>query len=216
MKRKLANDFPFRGRKGVRHKRIVMNTNCMNYIGEYKMNEVVEQIVKEDPFINSVTSHKTNYSNKYIFDCDTTIQCLCNIDGVNTLVPYSYKYMYMTDAIVEDNECFKIASPPIMTFKEVAKYLSNFRFGAKEIIFDYNRDTLEYRESLGISKSDSRHFVLVTFKTETSKILNTPFIDKDKNEEEKISYLIPMDITGLYNIDGTPNREEGYFKIEES
>ena len=25
-----------------------------------------------------------------------------------------------------------------------------------------------------------------------------------------------MDITGLYNIDGTPNREAGYFKVEES
>ena len=178
------------------------------------MNKVVEQIVEENPFINSVTSHKTNYPNKYIFDCDTTIQCLWNIYGVETLVPYSY--IHMTDAIVEDNECFKIASPPIMTFKEVAKYLSNFGFGAKEVIFDYNRDTLEYRESLGISKSDPRHFVLVDFKTETSKILSTPSIGKDITEEDKTSYLIPMDITGLYNIDGTPNREAGYFKIEES
>ena len=25
-----------------------------------------------------------------------------------------------------------------------------------------------------------------------------------------------MDITGLYNTDGTPNREAGYFKVEES
>ena len=178
------------------------------------MNKVVEQIVKENPFINSVISHKTNYPNKYIFDCDTTIQCLWNIYGVDTLVPYSY--IHMTDAIVEDNKSFKIASPPIMTFKEVAKHLSNFWFGAKEAIFDYNRDTLEYRESLGISKSDPRHFVLVDFKTETSKILSTPSIGKDITEEDKKRYLIPMDITGLYNIDGTPNREAGYFKIEES
>ena len=54
------------------------------------MNKVVEQIVKENPFIKSVITHKTNYPNKYIFDCDTTIQCLWNIYGVDTLVPYSY------------------------------------------------------------------------------------------------------------------------------
>ena len=73
-----------------------------------------------------------------------------------------------------------------------------------------------YRESLGIGKSDPRHFVLVDFKTETSKILSTPSTGKDITEEDKTSYLIPMDITGLYNSDGTPNREAGYFKIEES
>ena len=50
----------------------------------------------------------------------------------------------------------------------------------------------------------------------SSKILSTPSIGKDITEEDKKSYLIPMDITGLYNIDGTPNREAGYFKIEES
>ena len=174
------------------------------------MDEVVEKIVKEDPFVTSVTSHKTDCSTKCTFDCDTTIQCLCSVNGINTLV--SYNYIYMIDAIVEDNECLKIEPSRIMTFKEVAEYLSNFRFGAKEVIFDYNKDTLEYRESLGISKSDPRHFVLVNFKTETSKVLSTPYMDK----EEKASYLIPMDITGLYNTDGTPNREAGYFKMEES
>lgn len=174
------------------------------------MDKVVEKIVKEDPFVTSVTSHKTDCSTKCIFDCDTSIEILCNVNGVDTLAPYSYKYMM--DATVEDNECFKIESSPIMIFKEVAEYLSNFRFGAKEVIFDYNKDTLEYRESLGISKSDPRHFVLVNFKTETFKILSTPYM----NKEEKASYLIPMDITGLYNTDGTPNREAGYFKIEES
>lgn len=174
------------------------------------MDKVVEKIVKEDPFVTSVTSHKTDCSTKCIFDCDTTIQCLCSVKGINTLV--SYNYIYMMDAIVEDNECLKIEPSHIMTFKEVAEYLSNFRFGAKEVIFDYNKDTLEYRESLGISKSDPRHFVLVNFKTETFKILSTPYM----NKEEKASYLIPMDITGLYNTDGTPNREAGYFKVEES
>ena len=178
------------------------------------MNKVVEQIIKENPFIKSVTKRKAEHSNKYIFDIETTVQCPCNVNGVDTLIPYGY--IHMTDAIVEDNKSFKIASPPIMTFKEVAKHLSNFWFGAKEVIFDYNRDTLEYRESLGIGKSDPRHFVLVDFKTETSKILSTPSIGKDITEEDKKSYLIPMDITGLYNSDGTPNREAGYFKVEES
>ena len=183
--------------------------------GEYKMNKVIEQIIKENPFIKSVTTCKAEHSNKYtIFDIETTIQCLCNIDGVDTLIPYGY--IHMTDDIAEDNECFNIAAPPVVTFKEAAKNLSNFWFGAKEVIFDYNRDTLEYRESLGIGKSDPRHFVLVEFKTETSKILSTPSIGKDITEEDKKSYLIPMDITGLYNTDGTPNREAGYFKIEES
>ena len=178
------------------------------------MNKVVEQIIKENPFIKSVTKRKAEHSNKYIFDIETTVQCPCNINGVDTLIPYGY--IHMTDDIVEDNECFKIATPPIVTFKEAAKNLSNFWFGAKEVIFDYNRDTLEYRESLGIGKSDPRHFVLIDFKTETSKILSTPSIGKDITEEGKTSYLIPMDITGLYNTDGTPNREAGYFKVEES
>lgn len=177
------------------------------------MHKVVEQIIKENPFIKSITTRKAEHSNKYIFDIETTVQCPCNINGVDTLIPYSY--IHMTDDIAEYNICFKIATPPV-TFKEAAKSLSNFWFGAKEVIFDYNRDTLEYRESLGIGKSDPRHFILVDFETETSKALSTPSIGKDMTEEDKTSYLIPMDITGLYNIDGTPNREAGYFKIEES
>ena len=187
----------------------------MNHIGEYKMNKVVEQTIKGNPFIKSVTTRKAEHSNKYtIFDIETTVQCPCNINGVDTLIPYGY--IHMTDDIAEDDECFEIEAPSIVTFKEAAKNLSNFWFGAKEVIFDYNRDTLEYRESLGLSESDPRHFVLVDFKTETSKILSTPSIGKEITEEGKTSYLIPMDITGLYNSDGTPNREAGYFKIEES
>ena len=170
---------------------MIMN---INYIGEYKMNKVVEQIIKGNPFIKSVTTRKAEHSNKYMFDIETTVQCLCNMYGVDTLIPYSY--IHMADDIAEDNECFKIEAPPIVTFKEAAKSLSNFWFGAKEVIFDYNRDTLEYRESLGIGKSDPRHFVLVDFKTETGKILSTPLIGKDITEEGKTSYLIPMDITG--------------------
>ena len=59
----------------------------MNHIGEYKMNKVVEQIIEENPFIKSVTTRKAEHSNKYIFDIETTIQCLCNIYGVDTLIP---------------------------------------------------------------------------------------------------------------------------------
>ena len=79
-----------------------------------------------------------------------------------------------------------------------------------------NEHCQEYRESLGLSESDPRHFIRVDFKTETYKILSTPSIGKEITEEGKTSYLIPMDITGLYNSDGTPNREAGYFKIEEN
>ena len=178
------------------------------------MNKVVEQIIKENPFIKSVTIRKAEHSNKYMFDIETTVQCPCNVNGVDTLIPFCY--IHMADDVAEDDKCFKVETPSIVTFKEAAKNLSNFWFGAKEVIFDYNRDTLEYRESLGIDKSDSRHFVLVDFKTETSKMLSTPLIGKEITEEGKTSYLIPMDITGLYNTDGTPNREAGYFKVEES
>ena len=190
---------------------MIMN---INYIGEYKMNKVVEQTIKGNPFIKSVTTRKAEHSNKYMFDIETTVQCPCNINGVDTLIPFCY--IHMADDVEEDDKCFKIEAPSIVTFKEAAKSLSNFWFGAKKVIFDYNRDTLEYRESLGLSESDPRHFVLVDFKTETSKILSTPSIGKDITEEGKTSYLIPVDITGLYNTDGTPNREAGYFKIEES
>ena len=172
------------------------------------MNKVVEQTIKGNPFIKSVTPRKAEHSNKYMFDIETTVQCPCNINGVDTLIPYCY--IHMADDIAEDDKCFKVEAPSLVTFKEAAKSLSNFWFGAKEVIFDYNRDTLEYRES------DPRHFVLVDFKTETSKILSTPLIGKEITEEGKTSYLIPMDITGLYNSDGTPNREAGYFKVEES
>lgn len=57
------------------------------------MGKVVEKIVKEDPFVTSVTSHKTDSSTKCIFDCDTSILCLCSVKGINTLVSYNYIYI---------------------------------------------------------------------------------------------------------------------------
>ena len=44
----------------------------MNHIGEYKMNKVVEQVIKGNPFIKSVTTRKAEHSKYTIFDIETT------------------------------------------------------------------------------------------------------------------------------------------------
>ena len=170
-----------------------------------------EIALDRNPFTTHIEVEDMPAEHRFRFKCITSLFYLQEEESLYDLTPVQYTYIW--DAKVKKGDALDIPCAEPATFLETVGKLKKSGLRSSHVLFDYYRNSKEYRELSGLTIPESYYFIIGCSDPEPLEWDYDAFPYKDIKSDlwEWSVYLVPMDTTGLYDSEGNPVYEAGYY-----
>lgn len=184
-------------------------------ITERTLKDIENDVKKFCSCITFMSVNKVYPDNKVVFDCEVNFKSLSEKDGKLVLLPLGYRWM--DRGLVSEDDTIIISQAPTMSLKDAAESIHIFNLPSSprhEVFFDFYRNTEEYRNQFNPEDIEGKYFVALYNGTTltTDECYKAVLKGVDIAGDWSV-YLMPIDVNGLYNEDGTPNYEESHYSM---
>lgn len=187
--------------------RMLRKQLCM----EKGMEGIKDLVLERNPFTTHIEVEDMPAEHRLMLKCTTSLFCLWEDEDPYNLTPI--RYTYVCDANMKRGDTLDIPCAEPDTFLETARKIRKSDLQGNHVLFDYYRNSKEYRELSGLAIPESHYFLIGCSDPEPLEWDCDAFPYKDINSYlwDWDIYLVPMDTTGLYDSEGNPIYEAGYY-----
>ena len=182
---------------------------------ERSLNDIENDVKRLCPCITFMSVNKVYPDNKVVFDCEVNFKSLSEKDGKPVLLSLGYRWM--DRGLVSEDDTISIPQTSTMSLRDAAESIHIFNLPSSprhEVFFDFYRNTEEYRNQFNPEDTDGKYFVaLYNGNTLTTDEYYEAILKGVDITGDWSVYLMPINITGIFNKDGTPNFEESHYSM---